>query len=817
MKSRYIVTLLLILVLTGYNLSAVLTPDQTKEARKTWLHGYEYFDKAEKAKDAGKLRQSYALFKESIKIFNEIKTKYPNWSTSMLRYRLNLCNSKLKEVEELLEVKNIKLTDTSVDQENIILKRKIEELESKLASMEKKLSTTMISLETARREAARSSASTEDVEKLLKDKAELEKKYALLVDRNKKRETNSGEMPVGDPELKKSLDSALHQIGILTKANKALTLQLNQGKERFAKIASENLQLKYDNKILQAKMDTTSKQMKALNDKIAEHNEVIKRWEKERKNMSEQVEAAKKEVSDREDQISKLKSQLEELRDSDGKDTVTKQLENENNLMSKDLELVHIQLAKELKDKKALIEERNTLRDRVKRLEKTITSALQNKAQAEKDLETLRNKQIMNEAIIKKQDQAIANQQKKYDDLQKEFAALAEKYKNIDKKEKEFTELAKHSIEVDNRNLALKAELKKVKASNKKLLEEMKRTEVRMVQMQKDMQEIISNKAADAKKFLVAQDELSFKLSDMRKANAKLKSQVDTYAKKIAMLTEEVVAVNKQLDEKEKKINAMAEVAEKMETETKTAPVKPEIVTETKEYRELLEANKKLTAELKSKVAEIDKLRKSGATHVSTKQVVVGSGGLVNRNKVNKNLKSALTAEEEGKKEAATWYYENVLKEDPGNNTALTRIGYIQASKGDYDDAIVSLTKALVKDPEDVDKLQVLAVCYIRKGEFYKALGVAAKANAINPKDPKTLRYLGIICSNLGWRDAAENLFKNSFKIDPTSPETAYNAAVLLTATDGRLKDAKLWYDKAVELGKVRDPGIEKLFKKMKK
>jgi Flp pilus assembly protein TadD len=95
-------------------------------------------------------------------------------------------------------------------------------------------------------------------------------------------------------------------------------------------------------------------------------------------------------------------------------------------------------------------------------------------------------------------------------------------------------------------------------------------------------------------------------------------------------------------------------------------------------------------------------------------------------------------------------------------------------------------------------------------------LGVAAKANAHAPKDPKIQRFLGIICTHLGWKKPAESLFRSSFKIDPTSPETVFNAAVLLASDKRRTKEAKLWYEKAIKLGAERDPGIEKVLKTAK-
>lgn len=125
MRSKIFYTAFLTVLLTSSPLFAVLTPEQTKAARKTWLNGYENFDRGEKALANGQLREAHTLFKESIKTFEDIKTKYPGWSSSMIEYRLKLCNTKLDQVNKLLAEKNIKMSDNDVDKENLLLKNRL--------------------------------------------------------------------------------------------------------------------------------------------------------------------------------------------------------------------------------------------------------------------------------------------------------------------------------------------------------------------------------------------------------------------------------------------------------------------------------------------------------------------------------------------------------------------------------------------------------------------------------------------------------------------------------------------------------------------
>jgi len=815
MNSKFIVLAILVIFYVSTPLFAVLTPKETKKARKIWLTGYDYFEKGAEALKNGQVRQANTLFKESIKRFNEIKSKYPGWSSSMIEYRLKLCKAKIEDVEQLLANKNIKITDTDIDKENLELKKKLEALKEELSQTKRKLSITLISLDSARKEAARSVNSSEDIEKIIKEKTELEKRYALLVDRSKKMEADSTSIPVAESnELKKSLDVALLKIEELSKRNIELKTGLENEREHFTKLAKEDTTLKYEYKVLQDKNNATIKEVDKLNGKIAENNEIIARWEKERNDFQSTIQDIKDELKVSRSNEESLKTKLNEIRKSDTGDTIIEQLKNENELLSKDIELVHLQLAKEIKSKKAIIEEKKVIEERLARVEKNISTAIQEKEKSSSDLKMFQEKMAINDAIIKKQDIAIAEQKNENVKLAKELKALADKYKNIDKKEREFTALAKESLEVENKNRSLHEELKEMKRENKLITEKLKNSEFKMVQMQKDLQDLISQNAKLEKKSIIAQDQLQQKLTDATKENIKLSSTIDTNAKKISMLTEELVTVNTMLEKKDKEIRFFTKQLKNVQKrEGKTRKfIEPQIASKAPEYEDLKEENSRILKKLQKLQEKTARLKKEAQAPALVKPIKKSA----NPAKIKKMLSSALNAENSDKKEAASWYYEKVLALDPKNDTALTRLGHIKADSGDYDEAVELTLKGLKNDPDSVEKLQTLAVCYIRKNQFYKALAAAAKANANAPKDPKTQRYLGIICTHLGWKKAAETQFRESFKLDPTSPETAFNAAVLLASDPKRIKEAKLWYKKALHLGAERDPGIEKVIRTSK-
>ena len=155
--------------------------------------------------------------------------------------------------------------------------------------------------------------------------------------------------------------------------------------------------------------------------------------------------------------------------------------------------------------------------------------------------------------------------------------------------------------------------------------------------------------------------------------------------------------------------------------------------------------------------------------------------------------------------------YKKILKLSPDNIDALTRLGIIYAGNSDDKKAIKLLEKVRAKDPENGEVLKALIFSYIHSEQYYKALAIASYAMELNPKDPGIQRYMGIICNRLGWYHAADVQFQRSFKLDPTSAETAYNEALLIVLQfPERKSEAKQWYKRAVELGAERDHRLEK-------
>jgi Flp pilus assembly protein TadD len=227
-----------------------------------------------------------------------------------------------------------------------------------------------------------------------------------------------------------------------------------------------------------------------------------------------------------------------------------------------------------------------------------------------------------------------------------------------------------------------------------------------------------------------------------------------------------------------------------------------------------IESLKKSVGDLESENATLVNLKHSYEAEKERKQSEEAENEKAHE-EIWKLIEAASEAEKNGKTDAATWYYETILEQDHENPTALSKLGLMKASIGNFSDAEPLLKKAVEKDPKNLEALLALTFCYISNKKYYKALSMAALANTVNSNNATVHRYMGIICSYLGWYDVAETEFRKAFRINPKSGETAYNATVNLIKADiSKIKIAKQWYDKAIELGIEKDLVLEKLFQK---
>jgi len=158
--------------------------------------------------------------------------------------------------------------------------------------------------------------------------------------------------------------------------------------------------------------------------------------------------------------------------------------------------------------------------------------------------------------------------------------------------------------------------------------------------------------------------------------------------------------------------------------------------------------------------------------------------------------------------------YEDALRADPKNTTALVGLGYAREREQKYTEAETALKKCLVYEPENETAAFHLGVIYFKQDRWNDAMSSFEKSLTINPKNARGRHYLGIISTKLNFIERAEREFKTALAIDPAYGEAHFNLAVLYATWDPPQWDkARAEYDEAIKKGVTPDENLEKLLK----
>lgn len=162
--------------------------------------------------------------------------------------------------------------------------------------------------------------------------------------------------------------------------------------------------------------------------------------------------------------------------------------------------------------------------------------------------------------------------------------------------------------------------------------------------------------------------------------------------------------------------------------------------------------------------------------------------------------------------ENAAKLYQDSLRAEPKNVTALIGLGITRQRENKHADAEVSLQKALAYDPTNEPASFALGVTYFKQERWKDAMTYFEKSLAKRPDNASGRHYLGIIATKLNLIERAEREFKTALAIDPAYGEAHFNLAVLYITWDPPQWDkAREEYGEAIKKGVRPDKNLEKL------
>ncbi|MBN1865291.1 MAG: tetratricopeptide repeat protein [Victivallales bacterium] len=782
--------------------------DTGKEARKIWLAGFDYLEKGDKSRNDGDLRQAMMLYREALSHFETIKARYPKWNTGLIDYRIKVCNKKIDELKNEFAGRNLKFTETETDKENLVLKTRVSSLEKELKETKSLLDATYVSLEAARREAARNVQGAEQVEQLLRDKISLGNRLSLLEEQNKKLR---GSADSGD--TKEMLDRSLLQLEALKREKVELINRLETERQKLVLIERKNLELANELALLKKSGGSVVETAAESEKKNVMLEESLHQSSKEKEALSFTLRETEEKLKTATATIGQLREDIKDLRSSvkSDADGVMKKLGHDNELLLQSLETAQINLSEKNREIRDLRQELNLLKDAKASAEKHLAGIDHNRGKILEDLHKLDTRIFIADTITRKQDQRILEQKQEYEKLKKDFDDLVLKSHGLEEKKDEFSELARRLVAAEGENQRLKEKAETDKAEMENLRHRAQEAETRLAEVRNDMKKGIDKIVALEEENVnlklrhsTDSKDMGARIKELESSAAALKKSNDDYDNKLVMLTNELVAMNSALAEKSRQVELLQNGAD---AAAPPADVPPVAAADDGKIEDMRKENARLASLLETAEKKLENL-----TSAQNRPVVDPPAMPPDNTETEKMLDEAGEAEKKGKNEAALWHYLNVLAKDPENPRALARAGMITAESGSPQKAIALLEKAFRADPDNIDLLVPLSFCYIHQEKYFEALSTVSLAISRDPKDPVTQMYLGRIFSHLEWNEAAEQQFRKSFKLDPTSAETAFNTAVLIARNyPERMDEAKLWYLRSLQLGAEKDPVLEKL------
>jgi tetratricopeptide (TPR) repeat protein len=162
--------------------------------------------------------------------------------------------------------------------------------------------------------------------------------------------------------------------------------------------------------------------------------------------------------------------------------------------------------------------------------------------------------------------------------------------------------------------------------------------------------------------------------------------------------------------------------------------------------------------------------------------------------------------------EGSAKLYQDALRAEPKNVTALIGLGMARQRDNKHAEAEVALQKALAYDPANEPASFALGVTYFKQERWKDAMTYFEKSLAKRPDNATGRHYLGIIATKLSLLERAEREFKTALAIDPAYGEAHFNLAVLYVTWDPPQWDkARAEYSEAIKKGVKPDPNLEKL------
>lgn len=178
------------------------------------------------------------------------------------------------------------------------------------------------------------------------------------------------------------------------------------------------------------------------------------------------------------------------------------------------------------------------------------------------------------------------------------------------------------------------------------------------------------------------------------------------------------------------------------------------------------------------------------------------TGSRVGAVMADRRLAEAIEHHQAGRLPEAADLYQAVLRDSPDNIDALNLLGVIALSRGDADEAIGLIGKALAMRDDVADLHNNIGEAHRARGDLKQAISHYQHAISLEPNSADAHNNLGVALKATGSLEAAEAHFRRAIEAQPTHSRAHNNLGTVLRA-NGHSEAAVEHLVQAVEL----DPG----------
>ncbi|MFT4175092.1 MAG: tetratricopeptide repeat protein [Luteolibacter sp.] len=152
--------------------------------------------------------------------------------------------------------------------------------------------------------------------------------------------------------------------------------------------------------------------------------------------------------------------------------------------------------------------------------------------------------------------------------------------------------------------------------------------------------------------------------------------------------------------------------------------------------------------------------------------------------------------------------YQMILDANPGNTSALCKLGVVNLRLNDTQAAIDTFRRAVEMDEKNAYAHRMLGYAFMTSGDLRSAEEHTRRSVELAPEDAKSQMLMGSLCYRNGRVKEAESHYKAAITADPVLSEPYFNLAWIY-ARNNRAEDTRSYYQQALERGAVPDPALE--------